>query len=107
MDEAGAMALAYVASWSAVRKPEVTGVEKINIWKRIPDDAVDIDRSHVVAYKVSGRFEWGEEDEGYNRFMFLVEPVSRRVRGFMVLGGFMPLIDDFRRPFTDGPGATS
>ncbi len=91
MDEVGAMALRYVDSWDKVENPEVISVEKIKIWRRLPvpsDDADDADLSPVVAYKVSGRFEWGLEGEGYNRFRFIVEVESRCVRAFQVLGGF-------------------
>lgn len=89
MDEAGRMAMTYVGTWAAVKDPVVTKVEEIRFWKRISDDDECPDRSPVAAYQVSGRFEWAipGEDEGYNRFMFIVERESRRVRGFSIRGG--------------------
>jgi len=89
MDEAGVMATTYVGTWAAVKDPVVTKVEEIRFWKRISDDDESPDRSPVAAYQVSGRFEWTllGEDEGYNRFMFIVERESRRVRGFFIRGG--------------------
>jgi len=99
MDEAANMALEYVASWKMVHVPVVISVRKIRLWKRLGDDddcGYDSTKdssagelSAVECYNVSGRFEWAghEEDEGYNRFKFLVECESRRVRGFVVVGG--------------------
>ena len=89
MDEAGRMAMTFVGTWAAVKDPVVTEVKEIRFWKRIADDDENPDREPVLAYQVSGRFEWMllEEDEGYNRFMFIVERESRRVRGFFIRGG--------------------
>ena len=89
MDDAGLMAMTYLGTWAAVKDPVVTKVEEIRFWKRISDDDESPDRSPVTAYQVSGRFEWTllGEGEGYNRFMFIVERESRRVRGFFIRGG--------------------
>ena len=89
MDEAGVMAITYLGTWNVVKNPVVTEVKEIRFWKRISDDDESPDRSPVAAYQVSGRFEWETlgEDEGYNRFLFIVERESRRVRGFFIRGG--------------------
>ena len=103
MDEAGVMALTYLGTWNVVKNPVVTEVKEVRFWKRISDDDECPDRSPVAAYQVSGRFEWTPltaqlvsgrfewetlgGDEGYNRFMFIVERDSRRVRGFFIRGG--------------------
>uniref|UniRef100_A0A6M3MH56 Uncharacterized protein n=1 Tax=viral metagenome TaxID=1070528 RepID=A0A6M3MH56_9ZZZZ len=89
MDEAGRMAMTFVSTWAAVKDPVVTEVKEVRIWKRISDDDESPDRSPVMAYQVSGRFGWAllGEDEGYNRFIFIVERESRRVRGFVIRGG--------------------
>ena len=89
MDEAGVMAMTFVGTWAEVRNPVVTEVKEVRFWKRISDDDESPDRSPVTAYQVSGRFWWAVhgEDEGYNRFIFIVERESRRVRGFVVRGG--------------------
>ena len=96
MDEAGRMAMTFVGTWAAVKDPVVTEVKEIRFWKRISDDDEAPDFNPVTAYQVSGRFEWSQihapmillgEGEGYNRFMFIVERESRRVRGFFIRGG--------------------
>ena len=86
MDEAGLMALTYLGTWTEVKNPVVTKVEEIRFWKRISDDDDSPDYSPVTAYQVSGRFDCAVlgEGEGYNRFMFIVERESRRVRGFVI-----------------------
>lgn len=96
MDEASGMAATYMATWgNVVKNPVVTEVKEIRFWKRIVDDdeASDFDPAlayqdfdPVLAYQVSGRFEW-TEGEGYNRFMFIVERESKRIRGFAIQGG--------------------
>lgn len=90
MDGAGGMAVSYLATWgSAVKGLVVTKVEETRFWKRVADDDEASDFDPVLAYQVSGRFEWTmlEEGEGYNRFMFIVERESRRVRGFSIVAG--------------------
>jgi len=89
MDEAGRMALTFVGTWAAVKDPVVTEVKEVRFWKRISDDDESPVRSPVTAYQVSGRFGWAilGEDEGYNRFIFIVERESRRARGFVIRGG--------------------
>lgn len=89
MDEAGDLAVAYLGAWNVVENPVVTEVKEIRFWKRVADNDDAPDFSHVLAYQVSGRFEWKirGEYEGYNRFMFIVERESRRVRGFYIRAG--------------------
>lgn len=90
MDEAGKMAVTYLATWgNAVKELVVTKVEETRFWKRVTDDEEASDFDPVLAYQVSGRFEWPllEEGEGYNRFMFIVERESRRIRAISVVAG--------------------
>ena len=90
MDGASSLAVAYLSTWvSAVKELVVTKVEETKFWKRVADDDEAADFDPVLAYQVSGRFEWTllKEGEGYNRFMFIVERESRRIRGISIVAG--------------------